>query len=310
MVFRERHKPQRLKGSRHPGILIPSRFSRILSCSLWLGSLLNSSAALPAQTSELQQLPPQVVQERLKRYAQSNPARETVIKKLFSEAGCTALKEQPVQKSALPNVVCTLPGTGGGVIVVGAHFDHVRRGDGVVDNWSGASLLPSLYQSLSAKPRHHTFVFVSFTDEEKGFVGSQAYVKGLSEEEIARIQAMIDIDTLGLGPTEVWVHNSDPRLVKRLFSTAAAMNLPAWEMNVDGVGDSDGRSFKDRKIPIITLHSVTSETLGILHTDRDTLSAIRWSDYYGSYQLIAAFLSTLDSASLRATESTEKGEIH
>lgn len=280
--------------------LEPSRFMRILSCALWLGPLLNSSAAIPAQTGEFQQLPPQIVQERLQRYAQSNPARETVIKKLFSDAGCTALKEQPVQKSALPNVVCTLPGTGGGgVIVVGAHFDHVRRGDGVADNWSGASLLPSLYQSLNAKPRHHTFVFVSFTDEEKGFVGSQAYVKGLSEEEIAQIQAMINIDTLGLGPTEVWVHNSDPKLVEEFFSTAEAMNLPAREMNVDRIGDSDGRSFKARKIPIITLHSVTSETLGILHTDRDTLSAIRWSDYYGSYQLIAAFLSTLDSTSFQ-----------
>ena len=295
MVFREPHKPRRLKDSSHPSILILSRFLRVLSYALLLGALLNSPAALLAQSREFQQIPPQVVEERLKQYAQSNPAREAAIKKLFSEAGCTALKEQPVQQSASPNVVCTLPGTGGGIIVVGAHFDHVRHGDGIVDNWSGASLLPSLYQSLSSKPRHHTFVFVSFTDEEKGFIGSRAYVKGLSEEELAQIQAMINIDTLGFGPTEVWVHNSDPKLVKELFSTAEAMNLPAREMNVDGVGDSDGRSFKDHKIPIITLHSVTSETIGILHTDRDRLSAIRWSDYYGSYQLIAAFLCALDS---------------
>jgi Zn-dependent M28 family amino/carboxypeptidase len=200
-----------------------------------------------------------------------------------------------VHNSTAPNVICTLPGTGEGVIVVGAHFDHSDKGDGVVDNWSGASLLPSLYQSLSSKPRHHTFVFISFTDEEKGFVGSRAYVAGLAGAEIARIRGMINIDTLGLGPTEVWVSNSDPTLVKTLFSAASNMGLAAKEMNVDGVGDSDGQSFKLRGIPIITLHSVTMENLKVLHSDRDNLSAIRLGDYYGSYRLIAGYLSLLDS---------------
>lgn len=265
---------------------------RLLFCTLFLGS----TSTLAAQSRDFQQLPPQVIEGRLKQYNDSNPVREAVVKKMFSEAGCRHVKEQPVQKSASPNVVCTLPGTGQGVIVVGAHFDHVQRGHGVVDNWSGASLLPSLFQSLSSKPHQHTFIFISFTDEEKGFVGSHAYVEGLSEEETGRIRAMINIDTLGLGPTEVWVHNSDPALVKELFATASAQNLPAREMNVDGAGDSDGRSFKARKVPVITLHSVTDETFSILHTDQDNISAVRLSDYYGSYQLIAAYLAALDSS--------------
>ena len=36
------------------------------------------------------------------------------------------------------------------VIVLTSHNDKVDVGDGVVDNWSGASLLPSLFQSLAA----------------------------------------------------------------------------------------------------------------------------------------------------------------
>jgi len=307
MFFRKRHKSQSPIDSKQLSRFQSPQFLSTLVRAWLLLALQNSAAALIAQSRDFQQLPPQVIENRLKQYTQSNAAREITIKKLFSEAGCTVLREQPVQKSASPNVVCTLPGTGTGVIVVGAHFDHVHRGDGVVDNWSGASLLPSLYQSLISKPRNHTFIFIGFTDEEKGFIGSRAYVKSLSAAEIAQIRAMVDIDTLGLGPTEVWVHNSDPRLVKKLFSTAEALNLPASEMNVDGVGDSDGHAFKDQKIPVITIHSVTRETLGILHTNRDTYSAIRWSDYYGSYQLIAAFLTSLDALPLHATESAEKG---
>jgi hypothetical protein len=271
---------------------------RIVLRALALGILLSPVAAAPAQSIQYEQLQPKVIEDRLQQYSGSDPVRETTLKRLFSEAGCagTRLREQPVNSSAAPNVICTLPGTGDGVIVVGAHFDHVDEGDGVVDNWSGASLLPSLYQSLSSKPRNHTFVFISFTDEEKGFVGSRAYVTGLGSDEIARIRGMINIDTLGLGPTEVWVSNSNPALAKELFSAASSMGLPAREMNVDGVGDSDGQSFKFRKVPIITLHSVTEETFKVLHSDRDKISAIRLGDYYDSYRLITGYLYLLDSA--------------
>ncbi len=262
-----------------------------------LGFLLSFAASVYSQSSQYPQLQPQVIKDRLQQYAGTDPVREATLKKLFQEAGCNGerLKEQPVRSSNAPNVSCTLAGTGEDVIVVGAHFDHVDAGNGVVDNWSGASLLPSLYESLRSTPRRHTFVFISFTGEEKGFVGSRSYVAGLSKEEIARIRAMIDIDTLGLGPTEIWVNNSDSELVQALFALASTMKLPLREMNVDGIGDSDGHSFKSRHVPIITLHSVTTETLKILHTPRDNFSAIKFDDYYNSYRLIAAYLAILDS---------------
>ena len=71
---------------------------------------------------------------------------------LFEEAGCSGehLTEQPVKHSHDPNVICALPGQSDAQIVVGGHFDFVDRGQGVVDNWSGCSLLPSLYQSLKS----------------------------------------------------------------------------------------------------------------------------------------------------------------
>ena len=264
---------------------------------LALGLLLAFAPIALAQSDQYTQLQRDVIESRLRQYADRNPTREAIIRRLFEEAGCGEhLEEQPVPHTSAPNVICTLPGAGNGMILVGAHFDHVRSGDGVVDNWSGASLLPSLYQSLSSMPRQHTYVFISFTDEEKGFIGSDFYAKRLTNKEASRIQGMIDIDTLGLGPTEVWASNSDPVLVEELSDLASTMSLPALIMNVDGMGDSDGRSFKRRKIPIITLHSVTKDTLRILHTANDNLTAIKIDDYYDSYKLIAAYLAMLDSS--------------
>ena len=261
-----------------------------------LAALLLPPATASAQSARFEQVEPQAIEQRLRQYAGSNPVRGATVKRLFRESGCESVEEHPVLRSSAPNVSCTLPGTDEGIIVVGAHFDHVPVGDGVVDNWSGAALLPSLYESLRSIPRRHTFVFVSFTDEELGFLGSESYTAGLSGEEIGQIRAMVNLDTLGLGPTEIWVSDSDPKLVKSLIEIASAMKLPVRGMNVDGVGDSDGRPFKKRKIPTITLHSITNDTLGILHTGDDRFSAIKLEDYYGSYRLIAGFLAALDAA--------------
>jgi hypothetical protein len=260
--------------------------------------LLIFTASAWAQSDQPKELERNVIEDRLRQYAGLNPARAITMMKLFAEAGCSGerLEEQPVNKAEAPNVVCRLPGAGNGVIIVGAHFDRVPAGEGVADNWSGASLLPSLYQSLSSMPRRHTFVFISFTGEEMGFVGSNFYANQLTENEAARVKAMINLDTLGLGPTEIWVSDSDPGLVEKLTVVAAELKLPLRGMNVDGTGDSDGRPFKSRDIPVITLHSVTAGNLKILHSAEDNFASMKLDDYYDSYRLIAAYLAALDSA--------------
>src|ERR1700738_4075072 len=106
-----------------------------------------------------------VVERRLKSFSTKNSEREALIRKWFAESGCKEanLSEEALDRKLPPNVICVLPGKTRQVIVVGAHTDKVDSfGDGVVDNWTGAALLPSLLYSLSARPRHHTLIFVGF----------------------------------------------------------------------------------------------------------------------------------------------------
>ena len=179
--------------------------------------------------------------------------------------------------------------------MVGAHFDHVKDGDGVIDNWSGVSLLPSLLQSLNGAPRQHTFIFVGFTGEEEGLLGSQYYVNQLSPDQLSKIEAMINLDTLGLGPTEVWISQSDPRLVNGLGNLAHVMNLPLSGFNVNGYGDSDEESFIDKKVCALTVHSLTQQTVHVLHRPDDNPSAMHFNDYFDTYRLLAAYLTILDA---------------
>jgi Peptidase family M28 len=247
-----------------------------------------------------------VIEARLGKYAGDNQQRERTLKQMFAESGCDeGVSEQPVKGSKLPNVVCLLPGTALRFIIVGAHFDRVSKGDGVVDNWSGASLLPSLYQAIKTEPRGHSYIFIGFTDEEQGEVGSRFYARQMTKEQVASTDAMVNMDTLGLAPTEVWASQSDKRLIADLAYIAKQLRLPLAFVNVEQVGSTDSVQFSERKIPSITIHSLSQETWDarILHTAKDKLSAMRLDDYYETYHLVAAYLAYLDRVAGTADRS-------
>ena len=240
----------------------------------------------------------EVIEQRLGKYGGSNQQREATLKQIFIEAGCDDqhLSEQPVKGSKLPNVVCLLPGTSSKIIIVGAHFDRTAEGDGVVGNWSGASLLPSLFQAVKVQPRKHTYIFIGFTDEENGEIGSRYYARQMTKEQVAATDAMVNMDALGMAPAAVWVSHSDINLINMLVRIARVLNAPVTAVNVEQVGSSDSEQFAERKIPRITIHSLTPESWDahVLHTSRDKLSAMHLDDYYQTYKLVAAYIAFLD----------------
>jgi Iap family predicted aminopeptidase len=253
-----------------------------------------------AEALRYTQVSREVIESRLGKYKGNDQQREATLKQMFVEAGCEAehLSEEAVKGSKLPNVVCILPGSSDKVIIVGAQFDHVSAGDGVVDNWSGAALLPSLYQSVKFAPRKHTYIFIGFTDEENGEVGSRFYAREMTKEQVAETEAMVNMDTLGLAPAEVWVSHSAKQLTGAFVYVAKQLNMKVGGANVDEIGSADSVQFSARKIPSITIHSLTQETWDarILHSSKDKMSAMKLEDYYQSYRLIAAYIVFLDEA--------------
>ncbi|MEP6818980.1 MAG: M20/M25/M40 family metallo-hydrolase [bacterium] len=97
------------------------------------------------------------------------------------------------------------------VIVIGAHYDHLGRGGegslaqregdihhGADDNASGVAgmlVLARLFTSQKLKPRR-TIVFMAFSGEEEGLLGSNYYVNH-PIVPLANIAAMINMDMIG-----------------------------------------------------------------------------------------------------------------
>src|SRR5260370_14138924 len=194
-----------LGGMQRDGKTLPRKLLRHLARALIAGMAcaVCASAQTMAQI-HLRLQTREVVEGHLKSFSTKNGEREALSRRWFAEAGCkdANLSEQALDRELPPNVICALPGETHQVIVVGAHTDHVDSfGDGVVDNWTGAVLLPALLYALSAKRRHHTLIFIGFSGEEHGLAGSRYYVNHLSDAQRAHIEAMVNFDPLELAPT-------------------------------------------------------------------------------------------------------------
>jgi Zn-dependent M28 family amino/carboxypeptidase len=83
------------------------------------------------------------------------------------------------------------------VVVAGAHLDSVPGGPGVNDNGSGVAALLETALHLGSAPRVTNAVkFAFWGAEEVGAVGSSTYVKGLSDEDRARIALYVNVDVI------------------------------------------------------------------------------------------------------------------
>jgi hypothetical protein len=74
------------------------------------------------------------------------------------------------------NVLATLPGESEETIVVGAHYDSVWRGPGVIDNASGVEAMRRVAERLVGRTHPRTVLFAAWAAEEVGLVGSRWFV--------------------------------------------------------------------------------------------------------------------------------------
>ncbi|HMJ09277.1 MAG TPA: M20/M25/M40 family metallo-hydrolase, partial [Pyrinomonadaceae bacterium] len=112
------------------------------------------------------------------------------------------------------NVIGVLPGTDpilkNEVIVIGAHYDHLGHGGqgsldvnstaihhGADDNASGTAAVIELARQFAAERKNkRTIVFMAFSGEEEGLIGSQYYVNH-PLFPLEKTVAMINLDMVG-----------------------------------------------------------------------------------------------------------------
>jgi hypothetical protein len=119
------------------------------------------------------------------------------------QVSCSVEKDK-AKETTCKNVVALLPGTDSQLkdeyIVLHAHLDHLgvnSRGqvmNGADDNASGSAVVLEVAEALAMRPTKRSFLFVLFTGEEKGTLGSEWFVNNLPvpEEKIC-LNAAVDM---------------------------------------------------------------------------------------------------------------------
>lgn len=107
------------------------------------------------------------------------------------------------------NLVAEIPGSAGDVLLLGAHYDHLERAQGVIDNAAGVAAVLELAEAFARQPLDHYTVRVALFDlEEDGRLGSRTMVHDSMRTPLPEI--MLNFDIFGYG-SAFWVGASDPQ---------------------------------------------------------------------------------------------------
>lgn len=129
----------------------------------------------------------------------------------LAEPGSTArVKVDPPVNMVQHNVIAeSVDGDPNNVVVAGAHLDSVQRGPGINDNGSGSAALIEVAEQMAKVKPTNKLRFAWWGGEEAGLVGSEAYVAGLSAEEIGRIALYLNFDMIGSPNHVFFVYDGD-----------------------------------------------------------------------------------------------------
>ncbi len=166
------------------------------------------------------------------------------------------------------NVIAELPGTGAGVIVIGAHYDTVPDSVGASDNASGMGVLLAASERAAAQEFPFTLRFIAFGAEETGLHGSNHYVDSLSPAQLDEIYLMINLDSVGSGSG---LRVSGERWVVNYVAERARQEGMALNVSSRAEGGSDHVHFRNAWVPIVYFRA---NDLSRINSPADTLEHI------------------------------------
>ncbi len=200
---------------------------------------------------------------------------ETLKPSAVAPAGWSADVAVEITRTAITtrNVVGVLEGSGplaDETVVVGAHYDHLGRGgvfsgslaflskeihNGADDNASGTATVLELARRLArrADPLPRRVVFVAFSGEERGLLGSKHYVEHppypldrtvmmLNFDMVGRLNARQELTVYGTG--------TSPRLDELVDALGSSQGFVVKKI-ADGYGPSDQQSFYIKGVPVL-----------------------------------------------------------
>ncbi|MCC6397745.1 MAG: M28 family peptidase [Bacteroidetes bacterium] len=197
------------------------------------------------------------------------------------------------------NVVGLLKGTGSSdsIIIICAHYDHVGGFadslyfPGANDNASGTAMLLSLAEYFKANPVTHSILFISFSGEETGLIGSKYY----SENPLLPLEKtkfLLNLDMVASGDDGVMAVGGEDftSYFDILNSANDSLKLgPLYKRWNAPNGDHYFISQKDVKAFFLYANQGKQP----YHSFQDTPATLDWKAFNHIYQLSKSFIQRI-----------------
>lgn len=185
----------------------------------------------------------------------------------------SGIVEAGAENRFMKNVLGVIRGKEDGVVVVGAHYDHLGldttiAGDGCYngadDNASGVAAVLQIARAIkmSGKQPRRTIIFALWDGEEKGLLGSRFFVKKCTF--LSEISAYMNFDMVGRDLAEKPGHLSymysagNPLFGEWLKEDIKKRGLnivPFYNASENLIGGSDNTPFARKGVPIVWYHT-------------------------------------------------------
>lgn len=184
------------------------------------------------------------------------------------------------------------------LIVITAHYDHLGGMGketffpGANDNASGTTLLLNLAKHYSENPPPYSIVFICFTGEEAGLIGSK-YFSENPLINLSSIRFLINIDLAGTGDEGITVVNASvfPKEFTILKEINTANNYLAQVKSRGKAANSDHYWFTEKGVPSFFIYTLGG--IKAYHDVFDVAETLPLTEYSDLFNLITSFNSRL-----------------
>jgi aminopeptidase YwaD len=236
------------------------------------------------------------------------------------------------------NVIGVLEGTDpilkSEAIVIGGHFDHLGKGGhsgslapnslevhhGADDNASGTSAVIELARQFSqTKNNKRTLIFIAFSGEEEGLIGSKFYVNN-PVFPLNKTVAMINMDMIGrlrdgkltiggIGTATEWKDLVEGKnkifrpSESNLMPSTTTIEFPNLQLTEDGFGPSDHSSFYGKQVPVLFFFTGSHADY---HKPSDTVDKINFDGLKQLVSYVYEIAKAIDTNPKRPTYTVAK----
>lgn len=200
------------------------------------------------------------------------------------------------------NVCGFIPGETDTMIVFTAHYEHVgMHGDtifpGAHDNASGTAAVMDLARMTSLQPGHYTYVFLFFSGEESGLIGSHFFADS-PLINLKKVKLLVNIDLFCGGDEGLMVVNANGKDTKPYVDLLEQLNEERHYAVKIGRRDNAPNSdhwFLSQYCPAVFIYTLGGP-FGGYHSPTDTCEGCGLGNYHNFTTLLKVFLEHLENA--------------